>query len=267
MPWFDVHAHLTHPQFDGDRDAAISRAVAAGVGTVVANGLNPPDNRKVLDLASRYPQVKPAVGFYPVEAVLAEMQAALIDYPHNGAVVSPEEGIASVREHIDRCVAVGEIGLDGYWVPERFWPLQDRVFCELVEMAMAADKPVIIHSRKRERRAFDLLRELGAERVNWHCFSSKTKLARAIAEHGHYLSIPANARRSQGFTRMLESLPKERLLLETDCPYLAPTAGERSEPSCVGSTAAYAAELWNTPIGEVDRQLSCNFQALFGFAP
>jgi len=132
-----------------------------------------------------------------------------------------------------------------------------------VKLAIAADKPIIIHTRKRERRAFELLQELGAKRVNWHCYGGKLKLARQIAEHGHYFSIPANARRSETFTRMLQTFPREQLLLETDCPYLAPEPGGNSEPADVARTAAYAAELWQCTAEEVSTQNSANFHALF----
>jgi TatD DNase family protein len=168
-----------------------------------------------------------------------------------------------VRDHVQEAFAVGEIGLDGHWVPEPFWAQQEAVFCRLVRIAMEADKAIIIHTRKREKRTFELLRELGATRVNWHCFGGKLKLAREIAAHGHYLSIPANARRSESFTRMLQTLPRERLLLETDCPYLAANAGEASEPADVAQTARYAAELWGTSLDAVASQVQQNFQTLF----
>ncbi len=174
--------------------------------------------------------------------------------------------MAWVRENVDDAIAVGEICLDGYWVPESLWPKQERVFCELVQIALDAGKPIVIHTRKRERRAFDLLKEMGATRVNWHCFGGKVKLARQIAEHGHYLSIPANARRSESFTRMLETLPRERRLLETDCPYLGPERGGTNEPANVAGTATYAAELWKAPPEDVAARIGQNFTALFGEA-
>jgi len=93
------------------------------------------------------------------------------------------------------------------------------------------------------------------------------KLARQIAEHGHYVSIPANARRSESFTRMLETLPRDRLLLETDCPYLGPDREQPNEPGNVAGTAAYAAELWHLPVTDVRDQLAANFTRLFGMEP
>jgi len=264
----DVHAHLTHPRLVEQLPEILSRAHAAGVTSIVSNGLNPEDNRRVLELSRQYPIVRPALGLYPVDAVLTEMIAQGIDYPRDeGPVFTAEEGVAFVRDHLDSAFAVGEIGLDGYWVPEPLWARQEEVFCALVQLAMQADKPIIIHTRKRERRAFELLQELGAKRVNWHCFGGKLKLARTIAEHGHYFSIPANARRSESFTRMLQTLPREQLLLETDCPYLAPDPGATSEPADVSRTAHFAAQLWECSEREVAQRCEDNFERLFGDRP
>lgn len=267
MGLFDVHAHLTHPRLVADSDAVIDRASAAGLTTIISNGLNPADNLAVLELARRHPMVKPALGFYPVDTVLAQMRAAGVDYPREGDECTTAEGVAFLHAHVEQAFAIGEIGLDGHWVPARFWPEQEAVFRELVALAQAADKPIIIHTRKREQRAFEILQELGAKRVNWHCFGGRVKLARRIAEHGHYLSIPANARRSETFTRMLETLPRDRLLLETDCPYLGPEPGMRNEPATVAATATYAAETWRIPQPAALAQFSENFERLFRFAP
>jgi len=264
---FDVHAHLTHPRMAPDQDAVLARARAAGLTTIVSNGLNPSDNDAVLALAARDPLVRPALGFYPVDTVLLRMRADGVDYPREGDEHSAEEGVAYLRANVERAFAVGEIGLDGHWVPERYWPEQEAVFRSLVELALAADKAIIIHTRKREARTLEILDELGATRVDWHCFGGKVNLARQIAERGHYLSIPANARRSESFTRMLQTLPRDRILLETDCPYLSPNREERNEPATVAGTAAYAAELWGVSDSDVQEQLSANFERLFGVAP
>jgi TatD DNase family protein len=263
----DVHAHLTHPRLAGDVDAVVARAVAAGVTTIVANGLNPADNAAVRALAARLPAVRPAFGFYPVDAVLGELRALGRSYPRDAEAVPADEGVAWVRAHAGEALAIGEIGLDGHWVPEALWARQEEVFRALLQVARAAGKPVIVHTRRRERRALELLDEAGVTRVDWHCFGGKVSLARTIAERGHYLSIPANARRSETFTRMLETLPRDRLLLETDCPYLGPERDGRNEPATVAGTAAYAAELWGVPAAEVAARLGENFARLFGVAP
>jgi TatD DNase family protein len=263
----DVHAHLTSPRLVHDEAGILARARAAGVTTIVANGLNPADNEAVRALAARCPVVRPAFGLYPVDAVLEEMQARGVDYPREGEVASAADGIAWVREHADEAIAIGEIGLDGHWVPAELWPRQEEVFRALVEIALDADKPIIVHTRKRERRCLEILLEMGATRVNWHCFGGKVNLARSIAEHGHLFSIPANARRSESFTRMLETLPRDQLLLETDCPYLSPDRARLSEPSDVAGTAQYASELWGVPVDEVTERIAASFARLFRVAP
>jgi TatD DNase family protein len=269
MGLFDVHAHLTHPRLIEDVEGIVARAQAAGLSTIVSNGLNPADNQAVQALSQRFPMIKPAFGLYPVDAVLADMLAAGDTYPGQRHAWPTGEAVDWVRQHVAEAFAVGEIGLDGHWVKESFWPAQEQAFRELVQIAMQADKAVIIHTRKRERRALEVLDELGARRVNWHCFGGRVTLAREIASRGHYLSIPANARRSESFTRMLETLPRERLLLETDSPYLGPEREKQAEnePANVQQTVAYAAELWGTSPEGAAAQFATNFEALFGVAP
>jgi TatD DNase family protein len=264
---FDVHAHLTHPTLRDDLPAVLARAAEAGLSSIVCNGLNPTDNQRVLELAASQPIVRPALGLYPVDAVLQQMRAAGDEYPDQGEVWSTDEAVDWVGDHIDQAFAVGEIGLDGHWVKEPHWEAQEAAFRRLVALAMDADKAVIIHTRKRERRALEILVEMGAKRVNWHCFGGKLNLARSIAEQGHYLSIPANARRSESFTRMLQTLPRTQLLIETDCPYLGPERDQINEPKNVRHTVEYTAELWGTSFADVEQQLCANYTRLFDAAP
>jgi TatD DNase family protein len=265
---FDVHAHLTHPRLRDDVPEILERARAAGVSTIISNGLNPDDNAEVAALAERESMVQPAFGLYPIDAVLREMTAAGIEYPREPADWDGEDGARWVEEHSESAIAVGEIGLDGHWVPSEFWDRQEELFRRLVRHAIKIDKPVIIHTRKRERRAFEILVEEGAKRVNWHCYGGRVKLAKRIAaETDHRFSIPANARRSESFTAMLRKLPRDRILLETDCPYLGPKPGMRNEPATVAGTLAYIAEVWEETPEAVETRLTENFEDLFRVSP
>jgi TatD DNase family protein len=266
MGLVDVHAHLTDARLVIDEAGVLQRARDAGVSTIIANGLNPADNVAVRELSRRAPMVRPAFGFYPVDTVLEEMRALGVAYPREGDVASAADGIAWVRDNADGAIAIGEIGLDGHWVPEPLWARQEEVFRALVTIALEHDKPIIVHTRRRERRCLEILTEMGVTRANWHCFGGKVALARSIAERGHLLSIPANARRSESFTRMLETLPRTNVLLETDCPYLSPDRERMSEPADVAGTARYAAELWGTSLEQVTEQIEENFARLFRVA-
>ncbi len=268
MGWFDVHAHLTDPRLAADEAGVLARAAAAGVTTIISNGLNPADNTAVLALAARSSIVRPALGLYPVDAVLPELLALGVDHPRDAEPLPADDAIGWLRDHVEQAFAVGEIGLDHHWVPQSLWALQAERFERLVRLAIDADKPIIIHSRRAERDTLDRLVALRAPRVNWHCFGGKVKLARQIAEvPGHYLSIPANARRSESFTRMIQTLPRERILLETDCPYLSPQPGTINEPANVAGTAAYLAEQWDEPLDAVQARVSQSFADLFRADP
>jgi len=263
----DVHAHLTHPLISPYQSEILDRAHKAGVTTVISNGLNPGDNESIRELSIRHPIVKPAFGFYPVDTVLPEMRKLNVPYHHEREECDAETGLAWLKDNLDLAFAVGEIGLDGHWVPQTLWQQQEEVFCRIVEMALTADKPMIVHTRKREKRALELLTEQEATRVVWHCFGGKIKLLKEIAERGHYFSIPANARRSEGFTKMLEILPRELVLLETDSPYLSPDKEKMNEPANIALTCVYAAEIWQLTVSEVREQLAENFTRLFGVEP
>ncbi len=266
----DTHAHLTHPLIAEDAAAMLERAIAAGVTRVITNGLNYDDNLAVQRLARAHQAiVRPAYGLYPVDAVLDEMTAAGVDYPRAPGESRAEETLSWIEAHADEAIAIGEVGLDAKWVPEPFWELQEQRFCQLVELAVRVDKPLIIHSRKREARCFELCREMGVERAQFHAYSSKLKLARRIADAGYYLSVPANARRADQYGQLLRALPRERLLLETDAPYMSPDRERlpKNEPASVAETARYAAELWELDLEETARCFADNYRALFRDEP
>ena len=269
MGLFDVHAHLTHPNLRQDIDGVLERAREAGLTRVISNGLNLPDNEAVQQLAANHEMVRPAFGLYPIDAVLEEMVAAGIEYPRKPSGHSAEEVAEWILAHAEEAIAVGEIGLDGYWVPEAFWDQQETVFRRMIEVALEVGLPVILHSRKRERRAFEILEEMGVERADFHCFGSRVKLGLKIAAAGYYLSIPANARRAENFAALLRKAPRSQLLLETDCPYLSPDreALPINEPATVAGTAAFAAELWNEPLPFVLEQFEENYRRLFDEEP
>lgn len=262
--YVDVHTHLTHEKFGGDRQAVIDRAKAQGLGAVVVNGLEPVSNREILAMAALDPVIKPALGIYPIDAVNALLPA---DFPLEVARfdVDAEVDFIAAQAKAGRLAAIGECGLDGHWVGPETFAEQERVFERLIGVAMDNDLPLIIHTRKLEQRSADILKAHGVRKVNFHCFGGRVKLAKECAEiHRWWFSIPANARVNEAFRKMLEVLPEDRLLTETDAPYLAPVRGERNEPANVTGTVALLAEIRGWTLEEAQDRVWRNYLDLFG---
>jgi TatD DNase family protein len=260
--YVDVHSHLTHEDFASDLPEVIARAEQSGLTAIVVNGLEPKSNQRILQLAQQYPVIKPALGIYPIEAI----NDVVSNLPFPIKKFDVLEEIASIRRQVaaGHVFAIGECGLDGHWVGEETFAAQEKVFEQLIGIALEFDKPIIIHTRKREERSMEILAAHGVKRVDFHCYGGKSKLAlRAAEQHGWYFSIPANARNNESFRKLLKELPQELVLTETDCPYLAPVRGQRNEPANVVGTIALMAELRNWTEQQAKAQVWQNFQRLF----
>ncbi|MCR9247487.1 MAG: TatD family hydrolase [bacterium] len=265
MPTYvDVHAHLTHEAFAPDRDEVIRRAADTGLEAVIVNGLEPNSNREVLRLAEQHPHVHAACGIYPVDAIAGHIDRSNWTYdfkPPTPFDVDAE--IDWIDAHADRLTAVGECGLDQYWVTDQAEE-QERVLSRLCEVAKKHDKPVILHSRKAELRTFEILQDLGVTKADFHCFGGKLKLARRIAEAGYYLSIPPVVERADSFQQMARTLPLDRLLTETDCPYMGPDRNARNEPANVTRGIAAMAAARDIAAEEMATAVRENCRRLFG---
>jgi TatD DNase family protein len=248
----DSHCHLDDPQFDADRDAVIERARAAGVERLLAvgTGSGPPDLEAGIHLADRWPHIWATVGIHP----------------HDAAKAVPEifERLRELLTH-PKVMAVGEIGLD-YHYDFSSREVQRDVFARQVKIARAAGKLIVIHTREAWE---DTLRVLGSgpHRGIFHCFSGGPEEAAQALELGFYISFAGvvtfpKAARIQDAARIV---PPDRLLIETDAPYLAPVPrrGKRNEPAFVVETARRLAELRGETLERVAAVTTENFTRLF----
>ncbi len=262
--YVDVHTHLTHAAFEGEQDEVARRAAAAQVHCVILNGLEPRSNREVLELCRRHDNLFAALGIYPVDAVARAIDRVAWSYDFDPpAVFDVNEEMAFIDSVADSLVAIGECGLDQHWIRDQAQE-QERVLRRFCEIAIAHDKPMILHTRKAEARTFEILQEMGVERADFHCFGGKLKLAKRIADAGYYFSIPSVVVRSEAFQRMARELPLERLLTETDAPYMGPDRGQRNEPATVPRAIAAMAEARGIPEEEMRDAVRENCRALFG---
>ena len=259
----DVHTHLTHEDFVSDWREVVARAVDAGLAAVIVNGLEPLSNRQILEMAREFEVIKPALGIYPLDAVNDRIP---VDFPFEVKKFDVRAEIAFIREQAlsGKVFAIGECGLDGYYLGAEFLPPQEKVFEELIGVALECDLPLIIHTRKCEQRAGEILAAHGVKRVDFHCFGGRVNLAKQLAErHGWWFSIPANCRVNEGFQKMIKVLPPECLLTETDAPYLSPVRGTRNEPANVVGTVTYMAEARGWTLEQASDQVWQNYSRLF----
>lgn len=248
----DTHVHLTSSRFQGDLDRVLARAHAAGVGTMINVGVDERDSAEAVVQSERFPKVWAAVGVHP----------------HCAAEVSPRylENLAALAKN-RRVLAIGETGLDFYRdLSPR--PVQERVFREQLVLAAELNKPVIIHSREAHAQTLKVLREMSPPRSGVaHCFSGGSKELDAFLELGYYISIagPVTYPRSHQLRSLLGDIPADRLLLETDAPYLAPLPhrGKRNEPAFVKLTYERVALALELELEQLARQVRANAARLF----
>lgn len=261
--YVDVHTHLTDSSFDPDREKIILECKKVGLVAVVVNGTDPESNRMILELADNYDHIKPALGIYPVEAVHKLLPS---DYPREYHLFDVQAEIDFINQQAasGKLIAVGECGLDGYCLEQETFMEQEKVLEALVDIGIRHDIPVILHSRKRERRTLEMMEHLGVKKADFHCYGGKTKLAIDAAEkHGWCFSIPSNVHRNQAHQKLLKSLAPECILTETDAPYLAPERGARNWPGTVVETVALLGKLRGWDVSTAMNQVFSNYQRIF----
>jgi len=254
---FDTHAHLHFPQFAGDLDAVLARARAAGVMAMLTVGTDLETSRAAIALAAREPDVWATVGVHPHDAEAADDR-----------VLDEIERLAGSP----RVVAIGEIGLD-YFRNLSPRHAQVRVFRHLLAAARRAGKPVVVHCRDAHDDALAALAEGDVVEVGgiMHCFSGDVDVARRALDLGLLISIagPITYPKTRTLSDVVRFVPGDRLVVETDCPYLPPQPhrGQRNEPAYVAITAARVAELRGEPLAELAARTTANGRALFRIGP
>jgi TatD DNase family protein len=258
----DAHCHLESDRFKEDLKDVIKRAGKAGVKRIIVSGVNPSTNRKVLDLVEEnYHILVTSFGIYPVDAVANSVEIGeFLRYVEKFDI---DEELKWIEENSHKCVAIGEVGLD-YKIVEGHNDLQKENFRKCIALALKLDMPLIIHSRKGEADALGLLEEMGAKKVMLHCFHGRKRLIKKAVELGYYISIPPVITRLDHFKMLVEIVPLENLLTETDAPYLSPVAGTRNEPANVAISIKEIAKIKELSEEEVARQIWKNSERLFG---
>ncbi len=254
----DSHCHIDGAEYDADRDEVISRARAAGVGTMLNVGTGDPHSgafERAVELAEKHTDIYAAVGVHPHDAKLFDERA--------------EQRLVDLARQSERVIAWGEIGLD-YHYDHSPRDGQREVFRRQLRLARSLQLPVVIHSREADDDTILILREelTDYERGGvMHCFGGSVEMARSAIALGFFISFAGNLtfKKAEDLREIARQLPLDRMLVETDCPYLTPVPfrGKRNEPARVVETARCLAELHGNEFGEIARITSENFGKLF----
>lgn len=250
---FDTHAHLHFPEYADDREAVLARARAAGVHGLVTVGTDIDSSVAAIALAARAPGVWASVGVHPHDAAEAD------------------EGVLTQIEHLAAgpgVVAVGEIGLDFF---RNLSPpdVQDVVFRRQLDLARRVGKPVLVHCRDAHAETVAILAEARVGEVGgiMHCFSGDVAVARRCLDLGLLISLagPVTYKNARALRDVARFVPADRLVVETDSPFLPPEGyrGQRNEPAYLTLTAARVAELRGEPLEPLAARMTDNARALF----
>ncbi len=268
MKLVDVHAHLGSSRFEKDLGEVVDRFRNKGGKLIVSSGVNPKTNREALKISEKYDVVQASFGLYPIDAVASKFDNLADDYLRKIPVFDVDEELDWIRMHADKCVAIGEIGLDFKVVKEldnvdEIRREQERVFRKVLKLAKELKKTVVIHSRGAEQRCIEILEEMKMKRVVMHCFSGKKSLIRRCVENDWSFSVPAVITRLEHFKMLVKMVPLDNLLTETDSPYLSPVVGERNEPANVEVTLGIISEIKGLGVKEVADKVFYNSEILF----
>ena len=251
---FDTHAHYDSPRFDADREAVLAALPAAGIGWVVDPGCDLPSSRKAVELARNFDHVYAAVGFQPEECG---------DYQP-----SDLEAIRELARSSPKVVAIGEIGLDYYWKENPPREQQRQVFRDHMALAQELDLPVIVHDREAHGDSLAIVREFPRVRGVFHCYSGSLEDAKTLVKLGWSLSFTGvltfkNARKA---LEVAAALPADRIMLETDAPYMAPepNRGKRNDSRNLVYIRDRLALLRGITPREVEEQTTRNALRFFG---
>jgi TatD DNase family protein len=250
---FDSHAHLDSERFEGERDAIIERAQSAGISLIMNPGASYESSVRAVEMSEKYEMVYAAVGIHPHDAdTVDDIMLSLIK-----ALAKKE-----------KVKAIGEIGLD-YYYDNSPREIQKKVFRDQIRLAKSLNLPIIIHDRDANDDVMRILKEEDPfeSGVVLHCFSGSAELARQYVKLGAYISIagPLTFKNNRKTIEVVETVPLERLFVETDSPYLTPVPfrGKRNEPAYVEYVADKIAEIKGLTFNEVAEATKENARKFF----
>lgn len=244
MKFIDSHCHLDYRSFKSDVDKVIIRAKKNNIIAIVSSTIDTKIGI-ITRLKNKYKNyVFHSLGLHP-PGYTKESVRRIKDL---------------IRDNLDTIVSIGEVGLDYHWVKDpKLRDYQEQAFIEFIELAKEVDKPLVIHSRKAEKEALDILEAQGdVSKVLMHCFNGNVDLIDRIVNNGWLLSVPTAVVNRKNHQKIAQACPLDSMVIETDAPFLSPDKVRRNEPSKVYYSAKKIAELKQIPISQVAEKTTQN---------
>ena len=260
--FIDTHCHLTHELFKPDLDQVIQRAKDAGFRALFCSGINRPTNEQILDLAKKYPIIKPSLGLYPIDLIGLAPNEIGLSHQKN---MNLEEELAFIKKNKDQVSAIGEVGLDYHWSKkEEEHVNQKKNFQKIIEFAEKIKKPIIVHTRNAEADCIEMLQSSRIRHILLHCFEGRKHIVKKAIDLGYNFSVPTTIVKSQHFQMVVDLAPLNQIFTETDAPWLTPIPGKRNEPIHIIESIKKMAEIKKTSAKNVEDQIYKNYSKVFG---
>ena len=248
MFYLDSHCHINDSKFDEDLDRVLNRMVENNIQKCMIVSVNPKEYIKTLSIKNDHIQIKKAIGIYPEDASISK------------------EAREEYYKYFKDVDAIGEIGLDYHWYKDTK-EQQKAIFIEQIEIANKLNKPIIVHTREACKDTVDILTSHLCKGVI-HCFSESAETATILSKLGYYISLSGTITfmKKEKAESVIKTIPLDKLLIETDCPYLSPVPkrGQRNEPSNVIYVAKFISEVLNIEEEKLLEQVNKNYITLFG---
>lgn len=255
MSFTDTHTHYLHKNFNKDREELINRLLNTGVDNIIECGTNTWSNEKVIDLVKRFDKMYATIGYFPTDTKELENNETLL--------LKLEK---QILDNKDKVLGIGEIGLDYYHHGNP--SVQRKWFVKQLRLAQKLDLPVCIHSREAEFDTLKILEKIKVKTGVIHCYSYGVETMKKLVELGYYFGVGGSCtyRNNMELRNAIKEMPLDRIVLETDCPFLPPLCygRQRNESSKIEGIITEIAKLKKIPEKEIIEQVKKNVQKLYG---
>ena len=265
----DTHAHLNFKDFKKDLDQVIKRSVENGVAKIICVGNSLADSKKAIEIAKKYPKkVFAAIGIHPQDTAPDNLESDTLEYRKELEKQIKQLGKLAQEKEV---IAIGECGLDYSPAPpgekDRTKKDQAFLFKRQLEIALKFKLPVIIHTRKAFHETTNILEQYAIPKLEgvFHCYSAGKKGIKKVNQLGFFYGVDGNLTYEEGLQIVFQQIPLEKILLETDCPFLAPEPfhGQRSEPAYIKIIAEFLAKLKKIQPDKIAQATTQNAEKLF----